>query len=189
MLNKNILVPMANGTEESEAVIVIDLLRRTEANVIISGLSKEVITSHNIVIKTSVLLDDINSNTIFDAIILPGGLKGVEAFCNNKHLIELLKNNYIAKSIIGAICAAPIVLEKANILTNNDTFTCHPSVINKINLKNHISAKTVWNNNKQIITSQGLGTAFEFSFEIIKKLYNYNIANTIASNIVYYNSI
>ena len=77
---KNILIPITNGTEEGEAVITADLLTRADANVIIAGLTEEVTTSHNITIKPHILLSEIPEDRIYDAVCIPGGLKGVNTF-------------------------------------------------------------------------------------------------------------
>lgn len=184
---KNILIPITNGTEEGEAVITADLLTRADANVIIAGLTEEVTTSHNITIKPHILLSEIPEDRIYDAVCIPGGLKGVNTFLESSLLHKIVLNNYNSNSFICAICAAPLLLDMLNILQNEDKFTCYPSVISRINPErqsNYLDVPVVKTLDKNIITSQGLGTAFDFGLEIIKNLFDEETSNNIKEKIV-----
>ncbi len=182
-MNKNILFPIADGTEEAEAVIAIDLLRRAKCNVIVAGTSDNITTSHNIRIIPDELLKNIHKSFKFDAVVLPGGLKGVHIFLEDEHLIDLVKFNYSQKHLIAAICAAPLVLKKAKIVNGNCSYTCHPSIEKEINLAQFISEPVVVD--KNVITSRGVGTAIDFSLAIIEYLYGTATSNKIAQEIVF----
>ncbi|MGI6370450.1 MAG: DJ-1 family glyoxalase III [Candidatus Kapaibacterium sp.] len=181
---KKILLPIANGTEEGEAVVLIDLLRRAGAEVLVCGLTSPVLTSHNLQIIPDKLIDDVDVNTTFDAIVLPGGMQGVESFRQNSHLTSIIKNNYSKQSIIAAICAAPLVLKDLNILTAEDKFTCHHSIIEKMYPDNYSNDKVVCMRDI-VITSRGLGTAFELGLFLIEKIYNTNKKEEIAKSIIF----
>ncbi len=182
---KKILLPIANGTEEGEAIILIDLLRRAGAEVLVCGFTSPVLTSHKLQIVPDKLIDDIDVNTAFDAIVLPGGMRGVENFRQNLHLISIIKNNYSKQNIIAAICAAPLVLKDLNILTAEDKFTCHHSIIEKMYPDNYSNDKVVCTRDT-IITSRGLGTALELGLFLIEKIYNTNKKEEIAKSIIFY---
>ncbi len=181
---KKVLVPVANGTEEAEAIISIDLLRRAGADVLVAGLSDTILASNGARIIPDKLLEDVKNFDDFDVILLPGGLKGVENFINSKLLSEVLKNHYSNKKIIAAICAAPWVLAENDILCEDDNFTCYPSIREKILLKNYCEEKVICTRN-QIITSQGLGTAIDFALEIIEKIYDKNKRQKISDSIMF----
>lgn len=181
---KKILLPIASGTEEGEAVILIDLLRRAGAKVVVCGLNTIVFTSHKLQIIPDEFIDEFDINATFDAIVLPGGMRGVENFRQDPHLTYIIKNNYSKQSIIAAICAAPLVLKDLNILTAEDKFTCHHSTIEKMYPDNYSSDKVVCTRDI-VITSRGLGTAFELGLFLIEKLYNTNKKEEIAKAIIF----
>ncbi len=179
----NVLVPIAKGTEEMEAVIIIDILRRAAFNVTVAGENDFVICSRNVKIIPDILLSNLNDNIIFDAIILPGGLEGTQNLSNNKHLLKILKYHKENKKLIGAICAAPTILAEHNIFNPNQKVTSHPSVKGKLNNYQYTFDKVCIDD--IFITSRGAGTAIDFALEIVKKLSSEDIAEKIASNIVY----
>ena len=163
-----VMVLLADGFEEIEAISVIDVLRRAEIEVFAVGIdSKFVKGANNIIIQTDVLLDDILNDDL-DAFVLPGGWDGVHNICKSEKAISLLKKVYDSNKLIAAICAAPYVLYKAGILSSQ--FTCYPSVEENMDTKsNYISNKNVVVD-KNIISSRGPGTSMEFSLELVKTL-------------------
>ena len=121
-----VLVLLATGFEEIEAITVIDILRRAEIDTTVVGLEKEIITgSHAISIKGDKYIEDININE-FDFLILPGGQPGTNNLKSNPIVIEWLQKFNQEKKNIAAICAAPTILEKAKIL-ENVKITSYPS--------------------------------------------------------------
>lgn len=183
-MNKKILFPIANGTEEAEAVITIDLLRRAGIEVVVAGISEVITTAHNIKIIPDVLLTKISKNDIFDAIVLPGGLGGVNMFMASEHLIDLIQIHHSHGKLIAAVCAAPLVLKAANILKENTKYTCYPSVENEIKGSGFSTENVIQDGN--IITSRGIGTALDFALAIIKYLYDDEKSMQIAKEVVYY---
>ena len=182
-MEKSALVPIAYGSEEMEAVIVIDLLRRAEINVVVAGDSDIVTCSRGIKIVPDRPLSDIADDENFGAIVLPGGGKGVEGLIEDDNLISLLKYNNEKGNLICAICAAPKILVHHNIIDENTMITSFPDVYNELNHKNYSEDSVVVDGN--IITSRGAGTAIEFALKIIEKLVSDKKAREIAEEIVY----
>ncbi|KAJ3087684.1 Protein deglycase DJ-1zDJ-1 [Quaeritorhiza haematococci] len=164
------LVLVANGSEEMEAVITIDTLRRGKVDVTVAGLtgSQSVECSRKVVLVPDVALSDIKDKTAFDAVILPGGLGGAEAFAKSEEVHALLKS-YEAnpQKIVAAICAAPIALNAAGV-GKGKHITSHPSVKDKLGAYSYKEDRVVVDGN--FVTSRGPGTAFEFALKLLEKL-------------------
>jgi 4-methyl-5(b-hydroxyethyl)-thiazole monophosphate biosynthesis len=162
-----ILVPLAKGFEEIEAISIIDILRRGGLNVIVAGVdNKTAMGAHNIPIVTDCLIDEVDVNEL-DMIVLPGGWGGTQILAENPSVQSMLKQMQQDDKHIGAICAAPYALDAAGVLSDN--YTCYPSIENKIRLEGYNNDQHTIIDGK-IMTSQGVGTAICFALEIIKTL-------------------
>lgn len=166
---KNVMVPIARGFEEIELVSVVDILRRAGVRVILASLDshKRVLGAHNIVIEADNALPEFDGED-FDAIVLAGGYNGMQNLANNELVTLWLKQFEASQKLIAAICASPIVLDKAGVLKGD--FTCYPGCESQINMeqKNKKSNAVVKNGN--IITSTGPATAIVFALELVKEL-------------------
>lgn len=164
----NVLVPIANGSEEMEAVIIIDTLRRAgiAATVTAIGDNRTITASRNVALVADALWDDMRPND-FDAIVLPGGAGGTEAMIATTSLRDTIQQFDRQQKLIGAICAAPLVLQAAGVI-KGQTVTCHPGVADKLTQAIRLDKRVVQNGH--LITSQGPGTAFEFAFALIATL-------------------
>jgi len=173
---KKVLIPLAPGFEEIEAVTVVDILRRSGAKVSIAGTIAGLIEgSRGVKVVPDVYLDEISSNNI-DLMVLPGGQPGTDNLMKDKRITTLLKKMKEKEKLIGAICAAPIVLEVNGILKNKKR-TCHPSVKQNLAGKLYSEKKVVIDGN--IITSQGPGTAMEFSLKLVEILFGTDRMNVV----------
>lgn len=185
-MSKSVLVALANGTEEMEAVICIDVLRRAGADVVVAGTHSEITCSRGVNLICDALVNDIPEDTNYDMIVIPGGIKGVENLIKSEVLKKLClnnsKNNYIC-----AICAAPIVLQEFGLLHQGIELTSHPSVRSKLEKVVYSEQNVV--KSGRIITSRGAGTSFEFSFELVTLLFGKDISDKITSDIVYSNNL
>ena len=108
MSEKSALVILAEGAEEMETVIVVDVLRRAQINVTLANLEEnsEVLCSRNIKIVADKPLDEVKDQ-IFDAVILPGGGKGAQSLAASSKVGDILKNHQKNGKILAAVCAAP----------------------------------------------------------------------------------
>jgi 4-methyl-5(b-hydroxyethyl)-thiazole monophosphate biosynthesis len=182
-MKKSIIISLAQGSEELEAVTIINILRRADLNVVIYS-KDDIITCA----RGTKIIPDINSlNAIaheeVDAIVLPGGLVGVENLSSDEKLINLIKQINEENKIIGAICAAPLILHNHRLIDLNCVLTSHPSVKSQLSSYNYVEDNVVVYDN--IITSRGVGTALDFSFTIVELLLNEETVNQIKEDIVY----
>ena len=164
-----VLIPLAQGCEELEAVTIIDLLVRAGVSVTTASLDNEIITaSRGTRILADTHIDKVMLNN-YDLIVLPGGLPGANHLRDDLRVQSLLKKQNKQNKLVAAICAAPIALAEAGLL-NNKTATAYPGTLaalhkSDINIKN--SAIEIDGN---IITSRGPGTAMDFALVLIEKL-------------------
>ncbi|RDU60029.1 DJ-1 family glyoxalase III [Helicobacter marmotae] len=166
---KSVLVPLAKGFEEIELVSIVDILRRAELRVVMASLDshKRVLGAHHIVIEADSTLPELEMED-FDAIALAGGYDGMCNLANNE-LVKLWLHTFKqSQKLIAAICASPIVLDKAGVLEGD--FTCYPSCEEQINMqgKKRISKAVV--KNGKVITSMGPATASVFALSLVKEL-------------------
>ncbi|XP_047251031.1 protein DJ-1 homolog C isoform X2 [Capsicum annuum] len=177
-----VLIPIANGSEEIEVVTLIDVLRRSKVNVVVASVEKSarVLASSGTKIVADKLISAI-SDSIYDLIILPGGTAGAERLHKSKVLKKLLKEQESAGRIFGAICSSPAVLQKQGLIKDKKT-TAHPAVIDK--LKDGVNDAQVVIDGK-LITSQGLSTATQFALAIVTKLFGHARARSVAEGLVY----
>ncbi|KAJ3207375.1 Protein deglycase DJ-1zDJ-1 [Dinochytrium kinnereticum] len=180
---KKAIVLVADGSEEMEAVIAIDCLRRAEVDVTVAGLTggSPVTCSRNVRLVPDAALKDVPHAETYDALILPGGMGGAVAFSESPAVHQLLKTflNNESKTL-GIICAAPLALEKAH-LAKHRKITSHPSIRDQLKAAgyDHYSEDRVCIDGN-LITSRGPGTAFEFSLAIIERLKGAHAAEKVA---------
>lgn len=172
-----VLIPLATGFEEIEALTIVDILRRANMEVVVAGLqSGPVIGAHNISIVPDASLDDIDAGA-FDMIVLPGGQPGANNLNADQRIHALLKEFAAKEKLIGAICAAPIVLAAAGLLDGKKA-TCYPSYIGRLNGAIYEDAPVV--SDGTIITSQGPGTSIPFALEIAARLSDSQSADSVS---------
>jgi protein deglycase len=164
---KKVLVLLADGFEEIEALSVIDILRRAEVDVVTAGLEKkEVISTRNVTIIADSVMS-LMSVDEFDALVLPGGEPGATTMKNNELVLDLVLSFYNRNKILAAICAAPKVFEATGILSGKRA-TCYPGC--EADFKNVNYSEDAVCVDGHIITSRGPATAMSFSYEILNQL-------------------
>ena len=157
---------LADGFEECEALITLDMLRRAKMDVDTISIHerKEVTASHNIVIQADCLLEDVNLAE-YDVLILPGGKGGTDNLDANEEVKASLVAHAQVGKLVCAICAAPSVLGHIGILEGK-TYTCYPGFEGEYGGV-HVEDKAVTDGN--VITGKGMGAAFDFVREILKQ--------------------
>lgn len=156
---------LANGFEETEAISVIDVLRRAKIDVdLVSIQGVEVIGSHQIKLIADKEWKDMED---YDGVFCPGGQPGTNNLMNDPKVIELIQKMHVSNKWITAICAAPLVLEKAGILVGKK-MTSYPLQ----DLGNHFQASIYFEDavvrDGNILTSRGMGTAMHLGFAIVE---------------------
>jgi DJ-1 family protein len=182
-MDKSILVPISSGTEEIEAVVIINLLRRAGVSVKIAGDNEIVSGSRKIRMLPDLLIENIRNDMNYDGIIIPGGSTGVKHLSENNQLIDIIKRHYKNGALIGAICAAPIIFSIHKFIDKKTVLTSHPSVRAELGEFKYVEQAVVVD--KNIITSRGAGTAIQFTLTIIEMLGGQELANKIANDIVF----
>lgn len=177
-----LLVLLANGFEEIEAITIIDVCKRGGIEVTMASIQEEyVIGAHNITIKSDCLLSAINAND-FDMVVLPGGWGGTKALAEDTTVQNILKSFKNDDKLIGAICAAPFALKSAGVL--NDNYTCYPSVEESIKQDGYHKDDDIVIDS-QVITSRGPATAMAFALEIITLLIDEETSVNVAQGLLY----
>ncbi len=177
MISKKVLVAIADGTEELEAVTIIDVLRRAEADVTVASVGEIQITASRGVklVADAVISDCVGS--VYDLIALPGGMPGAEHLRDSKELTDMLKAQAASGRLYAAICASPAVALKPHGLLKDKKATCYPSLLAE--LDNAEQAKVVIDGN--CITSQGPATALEFSLKLVELLFDKQKSQEVAN--------
>jgi 4-methyl-5(b-hydroxyethyl)-thiazole monophosphate biosynthesis len=180
---KKVLTILATGFEETEAVAVIDLLRRAEIEVTICGLGDKIVTgSHEITIHCDTMISDVAVDD-FDCLFLPGGQPGTNNLKNDPQVINLIRQFDISKKWITAICAAPTVFQAAGILSGKKV-TSYPAERESFTDSVYLEENVV--RDGKIITSRGVGTAIEFALYLIGVLKDHETRKMLADRILYF---
>jgi len=185
--NVSVLVCLAHGTEETEAVTVIDLLVRGGISVTTASVNgdgdREIVCSRGVRLLADKVLVDVADND-FAAIVLPGGLKGAEAFRDSPLLVETVRQFHLSGRIVAAICAAA-----GTVLVPHDLFplgnmTGFPGLKETIPAEKWVEKRVVWDARVNLLTSQGPGTAMDFALKLIDLLVGKEKARDVAEQLV-----
>ncbi len=177
------LVPIASGSEEIEAVCIIDVLRRADVAVTVASIEAElqVTASRGIRLVADRLLTDCTEAT-WDLIALPGGAQGAERLRDCAELIPLLREQIAAGRLLGAICAAPaLVLAHHGLLAGRNA-TCHPGFAEILAGRPGLEQRVVVD--RPIVTSRGPGTALEFALKLVEMLCGQDKAAAVSAHMV-----
>ncbi len=173
----NVLVPIADGIEEIEAVTIIDVLRRAGAEVVVASVGDLTVTASRGVKLTADTTIEPCAGQTFSCIALPGGMPGAEHLRDSGVLIELLKKQKERGGLYAAICASPaVVLLHHGLLSG--AATCYPAFADQLPDKSAATQRVVVDGN--CVTSQGPGTALEFALALVRQLYGDKKAKQVA---------
>lgn len=191
-----VVVLLADGFEETEFVACRDILRRAEINVITIrvGSSTNYATATDSLLVQSglglVVRCDypliVNHNWAqYDALIIPGGMQGVNNLIANPEVLTVVRWFHEQKKLTGTICAGPLVLRAAGVIQDQH-FTSYPGAATKFKTaaNYHLSAGTVVDNQHQLVTSQSLGTVFGFALAMIERLLGLSAQTTLAPKLM-----
>lgn len=163
---KKVAVMLADGFEEVEALTVVDIIRRANIKCDMVSISNiEVKGAHDIVVKADKIISEEVKE--YDVIVLPGGMPGATNLRDNEDVINLVKWFNDNNKIVAAICAAPIVLGKAEIIEGKN-ITSYPGFESELTKGNYKENHVVVDGN--IITSRGPATAMLFAYKILELL-------------------
>ncbi|WP_058961437.1 protein deglycase YajL [Type-E symbiont of Plautia stali] len=183
----SVLVCLAHGSEEIEAVTTIDLLVRAGLSVTTASVesdgTREIVGSRGVRLLADAPLVEVADND-YDAVVLPGGLKGAETFRDSPLLVETVRQFHLAGKIVAAICAAP-----GTVLIPHDLFpvgnmTGFPGLRDTIPDKHWMDRRVVWDPRVNLLSSQGPGTSIDFALKLIDLLVDKEKAREVASQLV-----
>lgn len=178
---KNVIVPLAEGFEEIEALSIVDILRRAGIQVVTAALTtKEVRGAHGVVVVADALIGDLTPEH-FDMIALPGGLPGATNLAKDVNVQRWLKGFDAQEKAIAAICAAPYALDQAGVLKAR--YTCYPGFQEKITQTGYQRDENVVSE-ANVTTSKGPATAMLFALALVEKLCSKETAKALAKDLL-----
>lgn len=180
---RGVLVLLAEGFEEIEAITVVDVLRRAGLEVTVASLAGAglVTGSHGIAVAADATLDAVDTER-FGALVLPGGMPGTKHLANDARVIALVQRYAAAGRALAAICAAPMVLARAGVLQGRQA-TSHPSVRAQLAGATVLGEPAVVTS-ATIVTSQGAGTAMLFALELVRQWKGRDVAERLAEAMI-----
>ena len=176
-MSKKVLVAIADGTEELEAVTAVDCLRRAQIDVTVASVAQmQITTSRKVRITADKSIADC-VNVSYDLIALPGGMPGAEHLRDSKPLAELLTTQEQQGKLYAAICASPVVVLLHHGLLPKKA-TCYPSFAGQLPDPQTAAQRVVVDG--RCVTSSGPGTAMEFALELVRQLMGDKKARQVA---------
>lgn len=178
---KKAYIFLANGHEEVEALMVVDLLRRAGLDIATVSItdSNTVTSSHQVIYETDLLFSEVEG-TMADLVVLPGGIPGTPNLLAFEPLMDMVKAHNEAGKYVAAICAAPSIFAEIGILDGKKA-TCYPGFEKK--MTDYVDEPVVVDGN--IITSRGLGAAIDFGLKLIELMVDEQKAKDVAAAIQY----
>ncbi|AJA47812.1 DJ-1 family protein [Clostridium pasteurianum DSM 525 = ATCC 6013] len=163
----DVLLFIAEGFEEIEALTVVDILRRANIKCDTCSLQGNYVKgAHGIEVKADKSIEKIDKNQ-YGAVVLPGGMPGAKNLKENKKVIEIVQSFYNDNKIVSAICAAPVVLKEANVHRGNK-ITSYPSFKEELLEAEYL--ESIVAEDKNLITSRGPATAIYFGLKLAEKI-------------------
>lgn len=183
-MKKNVCVLIADGSEEMEVVITVDVLRRAGIGVFLAGVGEEtrmVTTSRGVRIAPDGAWDPAEASR-FDALVIPGGIGGTQAMREDESVKQAVREFLQAGKIVAALCAGPTVLQAAGVLAGK-TYTSNPSSRGDLVSGTWVDQPVVADG--LLLTSQAPGTAFAFALALVESLDSPEMARKVASGMRY----
>lgn len=181
-MQTRVLIPVADGSEDIETVTLIDVLRRAEFDVTVASVHdrREIVAARQTRLVADALIDEVVART-FDLIVCPGGMPGAAHLRDSATLRNLLLAQRDSGRLLAAICAAPAVVFAHHGLLDGVPATAHPAFQEQLP---QLEANRCVVEDKQIITSQGPGTALEFALALVARLGGEQLRATVAAPMV-----
>ena len=183
-MKKNVCVLIADGSEEMEAVIAVDVLRRAGIGVFLAGVGEEtrmVTSSRGVRIAPDGAWDPAEAMR-FDALVIPGGIGGTQTMRQDETVRQVVREFMLADKIVASLCAGPTVLQDAGVLAGK-TYTSHPATREEFTAGTWVDRPVVRDGN--LLTSQAPGTAFAFAIALIEMLDTSEMARKVAAEMLF----
>lgn len=179
-----VILFLADGFEEVEALTVVDYLRRMDITVDMVSITEEekVKGAHGITVLADKVINQIEDIKSYDGAVIPGGLPGATNLRDDHRVIEIIKNIGQRDKLVAAICAGPIVLERAGLIVGKKV-TSYPGFEEELKDGMYQEKSVVRDDN--IITARGPALAVDFAIEIIRHLLGDEKAEELKKDILY----
>ncbi|MEY1388939.1 protein deglycase YajL [Providencia stuartii] len=191
-MTASVLICIANGSEEIETVTTADLLVRAGIKVTLASVtddgSIEIAASRGVRIVADTPIIKV-ADEPFDAIVLPGGVKGAETFRDSPLVVEKARRMHLDGKIVAAICAAPALVLEYHQLFPIGNMTGYPTMKNQIAANKWVDKRVYFDERVNLLTSQGPATTFDFALKLIELLVGRDIAGKVASQLILPNGI
>ena len=172
-------VLLTDGFEETEAVAVIDVLRRAAIDTVIVGVTgREVTGNHGITLRADVLLQD--AAAPWDCVVLPGGMPGAAALRDSVKVQDFVVEHEKNGAVLGAVCAAPIALAAWGLLEGKRV-TCFPGFEDQLRGAVFVGGAVVVDG--RIVTSKAIGTALAFGIALVDVLLGAAVAGPLRARL------
>lgn len=184
-MSKRILVPVAHGSEEMETVIIVDTLVRAGFQVTMAAVGDklQVQGSRSVWLTAEQTLEACSAET-FDALALPGGVGGAQAFADSTALLALIDAFSQQGKLVAAICATPALVFAKQQKFVGARMTCHPNFFEHIPSERLSRQRVCYYATQHLLTSQGPGTTLEFALAMIALLAGVELAQHVAAPMV-----
>ena len=170
-----ILLLLADGFEETEALVPLDLLKRAKCNVQTVGITGKTVTgAHGIPVTADLSPREIKGK--IDLLILPGGMPGAKNLDESPDVDRLIEKTQSDGGRLAAICAAPMILGHRGLLKGKRA-VCFPGFENE--LKGATLTKSRVETDGNITTAVGMGAAYEFGLALIACLLGRGAAEAV----------
>lgn len=176
-----VIVLLANGFEEIEAMTVIDVLRRAALDVVTAGVgTRDPLGAHGVLVRADVAVEDV-LDAPADLVVLPGGMPGATHLRDSAVVQDLLARTCRRKARLAAICAAPIALGRAGLLAGRKA-TSYPGFASQLPCAEYLEDRVVVDG--PITTSRGPGTAMDFALELVTQLKGPDVAARLRADML-----
>ncbi|MFC3394780.1 protein deglycase YajL [Brenneria rubrifaciens] len=186
-MSASVLVCLAPGSEETEAVTTIDLLVRAGIRVTLASVASdgnlEITCSRGVRLLADVPLVEV-ADRHFDALVLPGGQQGAECFRDSPLLVECIRQTNQDGRIVAAMCATPALVLEHRQLFPVGNMTGHPVLKDKIAPEKWMEKRVVYDPRVNLLTTQGPGTSMDFALKLIDLLLGKEKAAEVAAQLV-----
>ncbi|WP_406704421.1 protein deglycase YajL [Sodalis sp.] len=183
-MDKTILLCLADGSEETEAVTTFDLLVRAGFQVRAASVNGDggltIAGSRGV----RLLADAPLADEPYDAMVLPGGMQGAECFQRSPLLMACVRRMHLDGKLVAAICAAPALVLQHHQLLSQANMTGFPALKHRIPAERCVDQRVVYDARHRLLTSQGPGTAIDFALKIIELLAGRPRAAAVAAQLV-----
>lgn len=169
MIGKRVAILLAQGFEEAEAIIVIDILRRLDITVekLACQEGLELLSYHDIRIFADALLSN-RANDLYDAVVIPGGPEGTVNLAANPQVAEFIRRHDAAGKLVCPLCSAAARVLGGNGLLNGRRYVCSGDLYQQVADGIYVDQKVVEDGN--LLSGKGLGVAFDFAFSLASRL-------------------